>query len=129
MTTKEFAVQLSDQPGILAEFSQALADRGVNIIAFQAFPTEDKSTVRLVVDNPSAAKTVLDSQKATYTESQVAQTKLAHRPGALARAAKKLGQAKININYAYTGIEPGTNTPMLIVSVKDVTKAATLLDE
>jgi hypothetical protein len=129
MTTKEFTILLEDQPGTLAEISLALADRGVNIIAFQSFSTEGKGTVHLVVDNPSAAKTVLDSQKATYTESQVAQTKLAHRPGALARAAKTLGEADININYAYAGIEPGTNTPMLIVGVKDVTKAATLLDE
>ena len=129
MTTKEFTVYLEDQPGTLAKLSQALADRGVNIIAFQSFPTEGKSTVRLVVDNPTPAKAVLDAEKATYTESQVAQTKLAHRPGALARAAKTLGEANININYAYTGIESGTNTPILIFGVKDVTKAATLLDE
>jgi hypothetical protein len=129
MTTKEFTVQLKDQPGTLAELSLALADRGVNIIAFQAFPTEGASTVRFVVDNPTAAKAVLDTQKPTYTELQVAQTKLAHRPGSLARAAKTLGEANININYAYSGIEPGTNTPILIFGVKDVTKAATLLDE
>jgi hypothetical protein len=128
-TTKEFTVHLEDQPGTLAKLSRALADRGVNIIAFQSFPTEGKSTVRLVVDNPTAAKTVLDSQKTTYTEDQVAQTNLPHRPGELARVATKLGEAKINIDYAYTGIEPGTNTPMLIVGVKDVSKAARLLDE
>jgi hypothetical protein len=97
------------QPGTLAELSLALADSGVNIIAFQAFPTEGESTVRFVADNPTAAQAVLDSQKPTYTESQVAHTKLAHRPGALARAAKTLGEANLNINYAYTGIEPGTN--------------------
>lgn len=128
-TTKEFTVHLQDQPGTLAMLSRALADRKVNIIAFQSFPSQGKSTVRLVVDNPTAAKTVLDSQKATYTESQVAQTKLPHRPGELARVAAKLGEAKINIDYAYTGIEPGTNTPILIVGVKDVSKAAALLDE
>jgi len=129
MTTKEFTIQLEDQPGTLAKLSQALADRGVNIVAFQAFPIEGESTVRLIVDNPSAAKAVLDNLKATYTESQVAQTKLAHKPGSLARAAKTLGEANININYAYSGIETGTNTPILIIGVKDVTKAATLLDE
>ena len=128
-TTREFTVHLQDQPGTLGKFCQALADRGVNIVAFQSFPIEGKSTVRLVLDNPTTAKTVLDNQKVTYTEGQVAQTKLPHRVGELARAAAKLGEANININYTYTGIEPGTNTPILIFGVKDVSKAATLLDE
>ena len=127
-TTKEFTVHLEDQPGTLAVLSRALADRKVNIIAFQSFPTEGKSTVRLVVDNATAAKMVLDTQKASYTEVQVAQIKLLHRPGELARAATRLGEANININYAYTGVEPGTNAPVLIVGVKDVSRAATLLD-
>jgi hypothetical protein len=71
MTTKEFTVHLKDQPGTLAELSQVLANRALNIIAFQAFPTtEGESTVRFVVDNPTAAKAVLDTQKPTYTESQ-----------------------------------------------------------
>src|SRR6266496_5639327 len=118
-TTREFTVHLQDQPCTLGKFCQALADRGVNIVAFQSFPIEGKSTVRLVVDNPTTAKTVLDNQKVTYTEEQVAQTKLPHRVGELARAAAKLGEANININYAYTGIEPGTNTPILIFGVKD----------
>jgi hypothetical protein len=128
-TTKEFTVHLEDQPGTLAMLCRALADRKVNIIAFQSFPTAGKSTVRLVVDNATAAKMVLDSQKASYSEVQVAQTRLPHRPGELARAATRLGEANININYAYTGIEPGTNTPILIVGVNDVSRAATLLDE
>jgi hypothetical protein len=33
------------------------------------------------------------------------------RPGELARAALRLGDANININYGYAGIDPGTNAP------------------
>jgi hypothetical protein len=87
------------------KFCRALADRGVNIVAFQSFLEEKgKGTVRLVTDNPTMTKTVLESEHATHTETQIAQTKLPHRPGALASAAAKLGEAKININYAYPGI-------------------------
>jgi hypothetical protein len=128
-TTKEFTVKVEDRPGTLGKFSRALADRGVNIIAFQSFPLEGKSVIRLVVDNPKTAKTVLDSQKATYTETDVAQIKLAHQPGELARAATRLGEANININYAYGGTDPGTNAPLLILGVTDVARAAKFLDE
>ncbi len=128
-TTKEFSVRMEDQPGTLGTICRALADRGVNILAFQSIPSEGKSLVRLVVDNPTAAKSVLDTQKLTYTEAQVAQVKLPHRPGELARAASKLGEASVNINYGYCGIEPGTNAPLLIFGVADAGRAAKILDE
>jgi hypothetical protein len=129
-TTKEFTIQLEDRPGTLGRFCRALADRGVNIIAIQSVPAETgKNTVRLVTDNPETAKAVLQSERTTYTETQVAQTKLQHRPGSLAFAAERLGEAKININYTYVGIEPGGEMPLVIFGVADAAQAAKILDE
>lgn len=128
-TAKEFAIRMEDRPGTLGKVSRALADRGVNILAFQSFPTEGKALTRIVVDNPTAAKKVLDSERLTYTEAEVAQVKFPHRPGELARAASRLGEAKININYGYCGAEPGTNVPLLIFGVAEVGRAVTILEE
>lgn len=128
-TAKEFAIRMEDRPGTLGKVSRALADRGVNILAFQSFPTEGKALTRIVVDNPTAAKKVLDSERLTYTEAEVAQVKLLHRPGELARAASRLGEAKININYGYCGAEPSTNVPLLIFGVAEVGRAVTILEE
>ena len=129
-TSKELTIRLEDRPGTLGNACRALADRKVNILAFQSIPAEEGSSlVRLVVDNPTTAKTVLDKQGLSYTETEVAQVKLAHRPGELARAASRLGDANININYAYCGIDPSTDAPLLIVGVKEVGKAVTILDQ
>ena len=127
--TKEFAIKMEDRPGTLGKFCQALADRGVNIVAFQSYPLEGKSEVRLVVDNPTNAKKVLDGQSASYTERDVVQLKLQHRPGELARVASQLGDAVINIDYVYPGIEPGTNAALLFFGVADVVGAAKILDQ
>jgi hypothetical protein len=102
-TNREFTMQLEDRPGTLAQVCRALADRKVNILAFQATPGGGKSQVRFVVDNPTTAKTVLDGEHVSYTEAQDAQVMLANRPGELAAAAARLGEAKININYVYSG--------------------------
>ncbi len=126
---QELAFRLEDRPGTTGKVCRALADRGVNILAFQAFPSVGQSLVRLVVDNPTTAKTVLDAERVTYTEVEVAQVKLPHRPGELARAASRLGDANININYAYCGVEPGTNAPLLIFGVAEVGQAVTILDQ
>jgi len=129
-TVKEFTIHLEDRPGTLGKLCRAIADRGVNIVAFHACPMEKgKSAVQIVTDNPTATKTVLDGEGTTHTETQVVQTKLPHEPGALSQAATKLGEGKVNINYAYSGIEPGTNVPLLFFGVTDVAKAGEILDE
>ena len=128
-TTKEFAIRLEDRPGTLGKVSRALADRGVNILALQSCPSEGKSLVRIVVDNPTTGRTVLGNERVTFTETDIAQVKLPHRPGELARAALRLGEANININHAYCGVEPGTNAPLLIFGVADAGKAAAILDQ
>ena len=128
-TAREFSIRLDDRPGTLGKICRALADRGVNIVAFQSFPAEGKALVRIVVDNPATAKTVLDAERLTFTETEVAQIKLPHRPGELARAASRLGEANININYGYVGVDPTANTPLLIFGVAEVGRAVTILDQ
>jgi hypothetical protein len=81
------------------------------------------------VDNPTTTKTVLDSERVKYSENEVAQITLPNRPGELARAASRLGDANININYAYSGVDPGTSAPLLFFGVKEVSKAVPILDE
>lgn len=128
-TTREFSVRMEDQPGNLGKLCRALADRGVNILAFQSIPFEGKSLVRFTGDNATTTKSVLDGQKLAYTETEVAQAKFANRPGELARAASQLGEAKINIDYAYCGIDSDSNAPVLIFGVADAGRAAKILDK
>jgi hypothetical protein len=129
-TAKEFTIRLEDRPGTLGKLCQSLADQNIKILAFQSFPLENgKSSVHLVLDFPPAARTILDGQRADYTETKVAQVKLIHRSGELARAASRLGLAGINIDYGYCGVEPGTNATFLIFGVAEAGKAATIFDQ
>jgi hypothetical protein len=129
-TNKEFTIRLEDRPGTLGKLCQALAEQGVSILAFQSCPLEKgKSAVRLVLDNPAVAKSILDRQKTDYTETQVAKVTLTHRPGELARAATRLGEAGINIDYGYCGVDPITNATVLLLGVADADKAARVLEQ
>src|ERR1700730_11452753 len=129
-TAREFTISLEDRPGTLVKLCKALAEEGVNILAYQQFPHEKgNGSVRLVVDNPDRAKVVLDRQRTNYKETEVAQVKLAHRPGELGRAASRLGDAGININYGYCGTEPSTNAAFLILGVAEVGKAVKVLEQ
>lgn len=127
--SKELTIRMDNRPGSLGKVCGALADRGVNIVALQSIPSEKTILVCIVVDNPAAAEAVLDGKGINYTEGEVAQIKLPHGPGELARAANKLGEANININYVYCGVEPITNAPLVIFGVTEVGRAATILDQ
>lgn len=127
-TSKELTFHLEDRPGSLAKVCRALADSGVNLLAFQSIASEGKGRVRCLVDNPIAAKRVLDNEGLSYSEADVAQVRLRHRPGELARAAEQLGEAAINIKYAYCGVDSTSNTPVMIFGVEEVEQAAAILD-
>ena len=126
---KEFTIRLEDRPGTLGKLCQTLAEQDVNILAYQQFPHEKgKGSVRLVVDNPDKTRTTLDRQRADYSETEVAKVMLTNRPGELARVASRLGDQGININYGYSGAEPGANASFLILGVAEAGKAVKLLE-
>ncbi|HEX9200476.1 MAG TPA: ACT domain-containing protein [Acidobacteriaceae bacterium] len=126
---KEFTITIEDKPGALGRCFTALAERGVNILAFQSFVEEGESLARLIVDNPAAAKAVLGDLRMIFEETEAAVIRLPHRPGELGRAASRLGEGKINIDYSYCGLEPGSTDAMLVFGVDHVNKAAKILDE
>jgi len=126
---KEFTVTIEDKPGALGKCFRALAERGVNILAFQSYVEERESLVRIVVDNPSAAKEVLGGLHMIFEETEVALVRLAHRSGELARATSRLGEHQINVDYSYSGLEPGSSRALAVFGVDNLTKAAAVLDE
>ena len=126
---KEFTVTIEDKPGALGKCFLALAESGVNILAFQSYVEERESLVRLLVDNPASAKAALGSLRMMFEETDVAIVKLPHHPGELGRAASRLGENQINIDYSYCGLEPGSTQALVVFGVDNLTKAASLLDE
>jgi len=126
---KEFTVTIEDKPGALGKCFLALAQRGVNILAFESYVEERESLVRFVPDDPVAASRMLGGLLMMFEENDVAVARVPHRPGELARAAARLGQDGINIDYSYCGSEPGSAQGLLVFGVDRVTQAAALLDE
>ncbi len=126
---KEITVTIEDKPGALGKCFRALAERGVNILAYQSYVEDRESLARFLADDMASAKAVLGSLHMIFEETDVAVVRLAHRPGELARAASRLGEKQINIDYTYVGLEPGSTLGLLVFGVDKLTEAAKLLDE
>jgi hypothetical protein len=126
---KEFTITIEDKPGALGRCFLALAERGVNILALQSYVEEGESLARILVDDSAGAKLVLGGLRMIFEETEVAVIRLAHRPGELGRAASRLGEKQINIDYSYCGLEPGSTLVLAVFGVDNLTKAAAVLDE
>ncbi len=126
---KELTIRLEGRPGTLAQCCRALAERDVNILAFEAFDREGQSLIRMVVDDFASAKELLAASRIYYTETEVAEIALRPCAGELYRASSRIGQAHINISYAYCGTGPGLNMSVVVFGVSDAARAVSLLEE
>ena len=72
---------------------------------------------------------MLASLRMIFEETDVVVVRLAHRPGALGRAASRLGEKQINIDYSYCGMEPGSTVGLLVFGVDNLNVAAAALDQ
>jgi hypothetical protein len=126
---KEFTVTIADKPGALGRCFVALAERGINILAFESYVEDRESLVRFVADKPDVAKAVLGSLHMMFEETDVAVVRLPHRPGMLGGAATRLGENRVNIDYSYCGMEPGSDRGLLVFGVDSLTVAAKALDD
>jgi hypothetical protein len=110
-TLVQFSVFLVNKPGVLAQVTGALAQEKVNLVAVTLVDSQEHGVLRLVPEHAPAARDVLKKLNLPMTETEVLCLDLPNRPGALADVATELGNAHININYAYvTSGAPGGRT-------------------
>src|SRR5881628_202495 len=121
----ELTVKLPNRTGQLAAVAGALGDAGVNIRSLAATTGGGQGTVHILVDDKDAGKARRALKKKKYRISgdrKVVEVRLANKPGTLARAAKRLGKKKINIESAYM-LGQGKKSSTLALGVKDARAA------
>jgi hypothetical protein len=99
---KDLVVIPDDKPGMLAAIAEALGDAGVNIEACSAFTGGGKGVVHVLVDDDEAGIAALEAAgHPVHAARDVAVIQLANEPGSLARIARMVDAAGINIEQAY----------------------------
>ena len=118
---REITVKLANSPGSLARVAHLLGAERINTLAMMVEPS---GALRLVVDNPLHAASLLREQHYQVEERDVLYTTMPNEPGALGRALKLLADSGINVDYAYaSGID---RLPMVgvVIGVADASKAS-----
>jgi hypothetical protein len=99
--TTQLTVSLQSRPGVLAQLARTLADAGVNIGSLSADAVSGRGKIRLIVNDPVAARRALRRAKYRFSEEPAFVVRLRNRPGTLARVAAKLAKERVNIKSAY----------------------------
>lgn len=120
---KQLTAWVEDRPGMLGQVASALGAKKVNILAFTAGTVEGRWAIRLIVDKPALAKKIITEGGWDSTDADVVVVTLADNPGSLAKVAQKLGDAGINIQYAYTSSAKGAGKVNTYFAVADVQAA------
>jgi hypothetical protein len=126
--TKQLAIFLENRPGMLARVCNALAEHKINIYAISTSDTIDHTVMRMVVSDYRKALHVFEERGTLVVEDDVLMIEGDNRPGSLAGIADRLGDAKINIEYAYCATPPEAKKGLLILRVKDARKALKVLN-
>lgn len=97
----EFVVRLDNRPGSFARVAEVLAQAGVNIEALAAWGLDGDGLARLIVDDAPGARRALEEAGLNFDEHRILTTGLPNRPGELAKVARSLADAGINIDALY----------------------------
>jgi hypothetical protein len=125
---KQLAVFLENRPGTLARVCDALALARINIYAITTSDTVDHSVIRMVLSDPRKALLLFEEHGTLVVEDDVLMVEGDNKPGSLARIARRLADAKINIEYCYSATGPEAKKGLLILRASDPRKALKVLN-
>lgn len=122
---KEFKVFVADKPGELARVTEALAGAAVNIRAIASESKHDSSFLRVVTSDVLTTEKALTTAGLKYELSDILNLELIDRPGELAKVARRLARASINVHSIYIlGSKNGRTEIALVVNDIERAKAS-----
>ena len=128
-TMKQLAVFVANRPGTLSQICQTLAQHGINIRGISVADAMDHAVLRFVVDKADVAVHVLGETGLLVLDSDVLALALDNRPGSLSEVSRALGEAGVNIEYAYGGTNNIDKAGTLFLKVSDTQAALIALEK
>ena len=129
MRVSQLSVFLENKSGRLADVTRTLADANINIRALSIADTIDYGLLRLIVNDPVAAKDALANAGFTAALTDVLAVEVADRPGGLAKIIEILAESGINIEYMYAFVGRSGEHAIVVLRIERVDEAATILRE
>ena len=94
----QFVVQLKNTPGAMADLAEELAARGVDLRAIGGGGLGNSGHVIMTTADDATTKQILDAGGYSYVEGESIIAEVDDKPGGMARVARALADAGVNIH-------------------------------
>ena len=125
----QLSIFVANKPGVLGKVCDLLKKEKINIFAITTSDNRDHSIIRLVVDEPHRALGLLEDYGTLVQETDVIMIDGPNRSGTIGEIARRLGEAKINIEYLYSATAPSAKVGLLVFKPSNVGKALKVLNQ
>jgi len=129
MELEQISVFMENRPGSLADITGVLARADVNIRALSLADTADFGILRLVVNQPDAARCALKDNGFTVGTTTVLALEVPDRPGGLWQILQILATAALNVEYMYAFVQRSGENAVVIFRFDEPERAAVVLRE
>ncbi len=94
---KAFLIELENSPGMLARVAETLGERGINITTIGGAASGDRGAIGLMTNDEPGTVSALEGAGIQARQIDVIGVSLAHQPGTLGQAVRRLADAGVNI--------------------------------
>ncbi len=127
MQVEQISIFIENKSGRLAEVTRILGDNGINIRALSLADTSDFGILRLIVNDPGKAGSVLKESGFTVNKTEVVAVEVPDRPGGLSEILQALDKEAINVEYMYAFVERCGENAVIIFRFDETGKAISAL--
>jgi hypothetical protein len=129
MKVIQISVFLENRAGRLAEVTKLLGKVGINIRALSLADTSDFGILRLIVNDPDKAFSVLKGNGFTVGKTEVVAIEVPDRPGGLAQILEILAKKAINVEYMYAFVQRNGQNAVILFRIEKLDEAIELLSK
>ena len=120
-----FIVEAANKPGEFARHAGAIADRGVNLSNVVCLGIGDRGGAAFYATDEAGVRSALNDAGIAFREVSALNVQLEDKPGTVADAARRLGEAGVNIELiAPTGMDGKNVTVAFGVDKLDAARTA-----
>jgi len=127
MPVKQISIFLENKSGRLAEVTKILGSNNIDISALSIADTTNFGILRLIVNRPEEAETILKENGFTVRCTDVIAIGVKDEPGGLSVALDILDKNSIEIEYMYAFVGKKDEEALVILRVEDPDKAINAL--
>ena len=125
----QISVFMENKPGKLEKVTGLLAAEGLNIRAITIADGGDFGVLKLLVNDPEKAGSILKRAGLAAVLKEVVAVKVSDQPGGLDRVARILSENQVNIKDAYGFVLESGRSAVFVVRVTDPPRAEVILKE